>query len=73
VPEYAVVSATDFERLVEDAEMFRDIAAYDVAKKDITNSKADFIPSDMVRRMLLEGSNPIMEWRKHRGMRLRLH
>ncbi len=68
VPEYAVVPVVDFEKLVEDAEMLRDITAYDAAKKDITNGKADFIPADMVRRMLLEESNPIMEWRKHRGM-----
>ena len=68
VDEYAVVPVVDFEKLVEDAEMLRDITAYDAAKKDITNGKADFIPADMVRRMLLEESNPIMEWRKHRGM-----
>jgi len=68
VPEYAVVPVVDFEKLVEDAEMLRDIEAYDTAKKNLANGKVDFIPADMVERMLLEGSNPIMEWRKHRGL-----
>jgi len=67
VPEYAVIPYADFEGLREAAESLNDLDAYHEAVKNMEAGNADFLPSDMVKR-LCDGANPVVEWRKHRGM-----
>ena len=65
-PEYAVVPYELFEKLVEDAEMLEDIAAYDKAKRELASGEDELVPYEL-SQSLLNGANPIMAWRKYRG------
>lgn len=56
-----------FERLREAAEMAEDIAAYDEVKRRLATGEEEFVPSEMVDR-ILAGENRIRVWREHRGL-----
>jgi len=56
-----------FERLREAAEMVEDIAAYDEVKRRLAAGEEEFIPSEMVDR-ILAGENRVRVWREHRGL-----
>ena len=56
-----------FERLREAAEMAEDVAAYDEFKRRLAAGEEEFVPSEMVDR-ILSGENPVRVWREHRGM-----
>jgi len=66
-PEYAVIPYADFERLQEAAEMISDVESYQKAVYRMQSGDAEFLPADMVER-LCEGSSPLKEWRKYRGL-----
>jgi DNA-binding XRE family transcriptional regulator len=56
-----------FERLRDAAEMAEDVAAYDEFKRRLAAGEEEFIPSEMVDR-ILAGENRVRIWREHRGM-----
>jgi len=65
-PEWAVVPFEEYERLLEEAEMLRDIQEYDEAKQAIASGE-ELISSE-VTYAILDGESPIRVWREHRGM-----
>jgi len=67
-PEYAVLPIADFNRLSDDAEMLHDIKSYDASKQDIVDGNEEFFPADLIERLMIKESNPIMEYRKYRKM-----
>ncbi|RYG09648.1 MAG: transcriptional regulator, partial [Caulobacteraceae bacterium] len=42
--ELVVLPLAEYQRLVEDAEMLADIAAYDAAKKDLDEGRGELLP-----------------------------
>ncbi|MFN2154399.1 MAG: helix-turn-helix domain-containing protein, partial [Anaerolineae bacterium] len=54
------------ERLVEAAEMLRDVRAYDEAKQAIAEGE-ELVPSE-VTYAIMDGAHPIRVWREHRGL-----
>lgn len=65
-PEWAVIQYTDYQRLVEAAEMLQDVQDYDEAKKAIESGE-ELVPSEVVYA-ILDGENPIKVWREYRGL-----
>jgi DNA-binding XRE family transcriptional regulator len=65
-PEWAVIPYEEYERLVEEAEMLRDVCAYDEAKKAITEGE-ELVPSQ-VTYAILDGVSPVRVWREYRGL-----
>jgi DNA-binding Xre family transcriptional regulator len=65
--ELVVLPLAEYQRLVEDAEMLADIAAYDAVKKDSDEGLAQFLPAALVDRMIA-GESPVRVWREHRGL-----
>ena len=62
-----VVPEAAFERLREAAEMAQDVLAYDEAKRRLAAGEDEFVPSEMVDR-ILAGENLVRVWREHRGL-----
>jgi PHD/YefM family antitoxin component YafN of YafNO toxin-antitoxin module len=54
-PEWAVLPYEEYERLVEEAEMLRDVRAYDEAKKAVAAGE-ELVPSE-VTYGILDGAN----------------
>ena len=67
-PEYAVIPMDDFNKLAADAEMLADIEAYHKAKKSISTGDSEAYPSEIVHSLLIDEANPVMVFRKYRGM-----
>jgi ribosome-binding protein aMBF1 (putative translation factor) len=65
-PEWAVIPYEEYQRLLEDAEMFQDVRAYDEARKAIAAGEK-LVPSE-VTYALLDGANPVRVWRENRGI-----
>ena len=65
-PEWAVIQYTDYQRLVEAAEMLQDVQDYDEARKAIEDGE-ELVPSEVVYA-ILDGENPIKVWREYRGL-----
>ncbi len=65
-PEWAVIPYETYQRLVEDAELLRDIRDYEGAKKAIEDGE-ELIPSK-ITYAILDGDNPIKVWRKYRQL-----
>jgi DNA-binding XRE family transcriptional regulator len=65
-PEWAVLPYAEYEILLEAAEMLADIRAYDDAKSAMAHGE-EILPGELAFA-LLDGANPIMVWRKHRGL-----
>lgn len=49
---FVIVPEELFDQLVQDAEMLRDIKAYDVAKARIKTGKAEFFPAEVMSAFL---------------------
>lgn len=62
-----ILPAAEYARLIEAVEMAEDIAAFDEFARKLAAGEEEFIPLDIVKRML-DGENPIRVWREHRGM-----
>jgi DNA-binding XRE family transcriptional regulator len=62
-----VMPESVFERLREAAEMAEDVAAYDEVKRRLAAGEEEFVPSEVVDR-ILSGANLVRVWREHRGM-----
>jgi DNA-binding XRE family transcriptional regulator len=67
VPEWVVVPYEQYRRLVADAEMLQDIQDYDEAVIAIDAGEEELVPGEVVYA-LLDGENPIMVWRRFRGL-----
>ena len=65
-PEWAIIPYEEYRRLLEEAEMLRDIQAYDEAKASVAQGEA-LIPSE-VTFAILDGESPIRVWREYRGL-----
>ena len=65
---FAVVPADRFENMTEAEEELADIAAFDAAKARIAAGER-LIPGEIVRRIDVEGENPVRVWRQHRGLK----
>ncbi len=65
-PEWAVIPYDLYQQFVEAMEMLDDIRTFDEAKQRIADGE-ELIPSSVVYA-LLEGANPILVWRQHRGL-----
>jgi DNA-binding XRE family transcriptional regulator len=64
--EWAVVPYTEYQKLLDAAEMLADIRAYDEAKAQLKTDE-ELIPSRVVYA-LLDGENSIRVWREYRGL-----
>lgn len=67
--EMVVLSRADYEKLVDAAEMAADVAAYDEFQRALAAGEEEFIPFEMVDRMLA-GESPVRVWRQYRGLTL---
>ena len=65
-PEWVVIPYETYQRLVEDAELLRDIRDYEGAKKAIEDGE-ELIPSN-ITYAILDGDNPIKVWREYRQL-----
>ena len=65
--EMVILAKEDYLKLVEAADLHRDVEAYDLAKHRLATGEEELIPSAIVDR-LLGGENPIRVWRDHRGL-----
>lgn len=64
--EWAIVPYTEYQKLLDAAEMLADIRAYDEAKAQLKTDE-ELIPSKVVYA-LLDGENSIRVWREYRGL-----
>jgi DNA-binding XRE family transcriptional regulator len=68
-PEYAVIPYSEYERLLDDAEMLADIRSYDEVKTAIREGPEELVPA-AVADALIAGENPVRVWRRHRKLTL---
>lgn len=67
LPEWAVLPYEEYQRLLSAADMLEDIQAYDAASHALKTGEEELIPS-YVANKLFDGDNPILVWRKFRGL-----
>lgn len=67
--EMVVLLRADYEKLLDAAEMVADVAAFDEFQRALAAGEEEFMPFEMVDRMLA-GESPIRVWRQHRGLTL---
>ena len=63
----AVLPVEDYERLLELAEDREDIAAAADAERRRNEGSVEYLPADMVNR-ILDGENALRVWREHRRL-----
>ena len=63
-----VLPEEEYKRLADAAEDLEDIALYDEAMREAAAGDGERVPHEVVKR-LVEGQNPIMVWREHRGLK----
>lgn len=68
--EMVILPRAEYDRLVEAAEMLRDVATFDRYHEKLARGAEERIPSAIVER-LLAGENPMRVWRDHRGLSVR--
>lgn len=64
---FAVIPLGKFQKLMENAEMLADVAAYDRAKARLARGDDEIIPFEITKRRL-SGENSVKIWREHRGL-----
>jgi DNA-binding XRE family transcriptional regulator len=65
-----VLPRSEYDALVEAAEMMADVAAYDRFKEKLAAGEEELIPAEFVYR-LLDGENAVRVWREYRGISAR--
>jgi DNA-binding Xre family transcriptional regulator len=65
-----VLSKSDYEMLLERAELAEDIAAVDAYRKKLAAGEEEAIPEEFANR-LIDGENPIRVYRELRGLSAR--
>lgn len=68
--EMVILPRAEYDRLIEEREMARDVAIYDRFHDRLARGEEELIPSDIVDR-LLDGENKVKVWRGHRGLSAR--
>jgi len=61
--EWAIIPYAEYRKLLEAQEHLDDVRAFDEA----VSSQEELLPAKMVRR-IVEGENPVLIWREHRGL-----
>jgi DNA-binding XRE family transcriptional regulator len=64
-PAFAVLRWEDFERLRELEEDAADVA---LAERILSDPAQDWVPAELVDRVLDKGVHPVRAWREHQGM-----
>jgi len=64
---FAVLPMLGLKKLMDDAEMLRDVRAYDAAKARLKRCEDELIPLAITERRLA-GESPVKIWREHRGL-----
>jgi DNA-binding XRE family transcriptional regulator len=67
--EMVVLPRDQYDRLLDAAEMAADVAAYDKVKEAFDRGEEEYVPAEMVKRMI-DGENLVRLWRQHRGLTL---
>ena len=65
--EFAVIPVEDLQKLIDDAEMFADVQAYDAAKGRLERGEDELIPFEIVERRVA-GESTVKTWREYRGL-----
>jgi DNA-binding XRE family transcriptional regulator len=65
--EFAILPMPELKKLIDDAEMLRDVRAYDAAKARVTRGEDELIPLAITERRLA-GECPVKIWREYRGL-----
>ncbi len=65
--EFAIVPVAELRRLIDDAEMLADVAAYDAAKGRLARGEDETIPFYIVERRVA-GESAVKIWREYRGL-----
>ena len=64
---FAVLPMDRLKKLMDDAEMLADVAAYDAAKARIASGEDELIPFELIERRLA-GESTVKIWREYRGL-----
>jgi mRNA interferase RelE/StbE len=64
---FAVLPMERLKKLMDDAEMLADIAAYDAAKARLASGEDELIPLEITERRLA-GESTVKIWREYRGL-----
>ncbi|HEX5482986.1 MAG TPA: helix-turn-helix transcriptional regulator [Terriglobia bacterium] len=65
--EFAVIPVEYLQKLVNDAEMLADVAAYDVVKARIERGEDEAVPFEITERRVA-GESAVKVWREYRGL-----
>lgn len=66
-PEWAVIPYEEYQRLLEAAEMLRDVRNYDEVKAALARGEEELVPA-AITDALLAGENPLRVWREYREL-----
>jgi predicted transcriptional regulator len=64
---FAILPMNTLKKLIDDAEMLADIAAYDAAKARLASGEDELIPLEITERRLA-GESTVKIWREYRGL-----
>jgi DNA-binding XRE family transcriptional regulator len=64
---FAILPMDRLKKLMDDAEMLADVAAYDAAKARIASGEEELIPLELIKRRLA-GESTVKIWREYRGL-----
>jgi DNA-binding XRE family transcriptional regulator len=64
---FAILPMERLKKLMYDAEMLADVAAYDAAKARIESGEDELIPMELIKRRLA-GESTVKVWREYRGL-----
>jgi DNA-binding XRE family transcriptional regulator len=64
---FAILPMDLLKKLIDDAEMLADIAAYDAAKARLASGEDELIPLEITERRL-SGQSTVKIWREYRGL-----
>jgi DNA-binding XRE family transcriptional regulator len=67
-PEYAVIDFHEYEKMRDALEDAEDLAGALAFKARLASGEEETFPSDLVERILIDGVNPVAEYRKYRGL-----
>lgn len=64
---FAILPMDRLKKLMDDAEMLADVAAYDAAKARIESGEEELIPLELIKRRMA-GESTVKIWREYRGL-----
>ena len=64
---FAILPMTTLKKLIDDAEMLADLAAYDAAKARLARCEDELVPLEIDERRLA-GESTVKIWREYRGL-----